>query len=113
MKDSLLNLNASWTLEGIISGQNKKYYFVFRIIFDSNQLRQLDFAYHVIKYDIDSAKRNGYLPISLGKKTENSYLYDILINRRQVNEWSYIHIQSDWIGSVNESSIIISEKSVV
>jgi methionine salvage enolase-phosphatase E1 len=51
----------------------------------------------VIKYDIDSAKRNGYLPISLGKKTENSYLYDILINRRQVtNEVIFI---SDQTGS--------------
>jgi hypothetical protein len=44
-----------------------------------NQLRRLDFAYHVIKYNIDSAKRNGYLPISLEElKTDNTYLYNVL-----------------------------------
>ena len=44
-----------------------------------SQLRRLDFnAYHVIKYNIDSAKRNGYLPGSLEKlKAENPYLYSV------------------------------------
>ena len=43
-------------------------------------LRQLDFSpNYIIKHDIDSAIRGGYLPISLEKlKTENEYLYDIL-----------------------------------
>ena len=34
---------------------------------------------HMVKYNINSAKRNGYLPISLKKlKTENIYLYNVL-----------------------------------
>ena len=43
-----------------------------------SQLRRLDFnAYHVIKYNIDSAKKNGHLPRSLEKlKTDNTYLYN-------------------------------------
>ena len=33
----------------------------------------------MIRYDIDSTKRNGYLPISLEKlKAENTYLYNVL-----------------------------------
>ena len=45
-----------------------------------SQLRCLDFnPNYTIKYNINSAKRGGYLPISLEKlKTENEYLYDIL-----------------------------------
>ena len=45
-----------------------------------NQLRSLDFnPNYMIKYNINSAKRNGYLPISLEKlKTENVYLYSML-----------------------------------
>jgi hypothetical protein len=45
-----------------------------------SQLRSLDFhSNYMIKYNINSAKRNGYLPISLEKlKTENAYLHNIL-----------------------------------
>jgi Primase X len=43
-------------------------------------LRQLDFnSIYMIKHDINSARRGGYLPISLEKlKTENPYLYNVL-----------------------------------
>jgi hypothetical protein len=43
-------------------------------------LRQLDFSpNYLIKYNINSAERNGYLPISLDKqKIENAYLYNVL-----------------------------------
>ena len=42
--------------------------------------RRLDFSpNYMIKYDINTAKRSGYLPISLEKlKIENSYLYNVL-----------------------------------
>ena len=45
-----------------------------------NELRRLQFnAVYLIKYNINSARRNGYLPISLEKlKTENPYLYNVL-----------------------------------
>ncbi len=45
-----------------------------------NQLRSLDFnPNYMIKYNITSARRSGYLPISLKKlKTENAYLYNLL-----------------------------------
>ena len=45
-------------------------------------LRQLDFtSNYIIKYNINSAKRNNYLPISLEKlKTENIYLYKVVAN---------------------------------
>ena len=45
-----------------------------------NQLRSLDFSpNYMIKYNINTAKRGGYLPISLQKlKIENSYLYNVL-----------------------------------
>jgi Primase X len=45
-----------------------------------SELRKLQFNDdYLIKYNINSAKRNGYLPISLQKlKTENIYLYDVL-----------------------------------
>ena len=45
-----------------------------------NNLRQLDFTpNYTIKYNINSAKRNGYLPISLEKlRIENAYLYNVL-----------------------------------
>lgn len=45
-----------------------------------SQLRGLEFnPYHVIKYNIDSAKRNGYLPRSLKKlKTDDTYFYNII-----------------------------------
>ena len=45
-----------------------------------NSLRQLDFnPEYIVKYNINSAKRTGYLPISLDKlNTENKYLYRIL-----------------------------------
>jgi Primase X len=44
-----------------------------------NSLRQLDFNPIYIKYNINSAKRTGYLPISLEKlKTENSYLHSVV-----------------------------------
>jgi hypothetical protein len=45
-----------------------------------SQLRRLDFnSNYIIKYDINSAKRGGYLPISLEKlKLENAYLYNVL-----------------------------------
>lgn len=44
------------------------------------KLRPLDFnSNHTIKYNINSAKRSGYLPISLQKlKIENAYLYKVL-----------------------------------
>jgi hypothetical protein len=43
-------------------------------------LRQLDFtANYVIRYNINSAKRNGYASISLEKlKIENQYLYKVV-----------------------------------
>ncbi|HEY7079222.1 MAG TPA: DNA primase noncatalytic subunit PriX [Nitrososphaeraceae archaeon] len=43
-------------------------------------LRHLDFnPDYIIKHDINSTKRGGYLPISLEKlKIENAYLYNIL-----------------------------------
>lgn len=43
-------------------------------------LRRLDFtSNYIIKYNINSAKRGGYLPISLDKlKIENTYLYNVL-----------------------------------
>jgi hypothetical protein len=45
-----------------------------------SQLRRLDFhSNYMIKYNINSAKRDGYLPISLDKlKIENTYLYNLL-----------------------------------
>ena len=45
-----------------------------------SQLRSLDFnPNYMIKYNINSAKRNGYLPISLEKlRTENAHLYNTL-----------------------------------
>ena len=45
-------------------------------------LRQLDFTpNYIIKYNINSAKRNNYLPISLEKlKIENIYLYKVVAN---------------------------------
>jgi hypothetical protein len=45
-----------------------------------SQLRSLDFnPNYTIKYNIHSARRSGYLPISLEKlKTENAYLYNVL-----------------------------------
>ena len=45
-----------------------------------SQLRRLDFnPNYMIKYNINTAKRNGYLPISLEKlKTENAHLYNVL-----------------------------------
>ena len=45
-----------------------------------SSLRRLGFnSNYTIKYNINTAKRNGYLPISLGKlKIENSYLYNVL-----------------------------------
>ncbi|MGA7898980.1 MAG: DNA primase noncatalytic subunit PriX [Nitrososphaeraceae archaeon] len=44
-----------------------------------SQLRSLDFnPNYTIKYNINSARRSGYLPISLEKlKTENAYLYNL------------------------------------
>ena len=45
-----------------------------------SQLRRLEFnPNYMIKYNINTAKRNGYLPISLEKlKIESTYLYNIL-----------------------------------
>jgi non-catalytic primase subunit PriX-like protein len=45
-----------------------------------NSLRQLDFNLnYIIKYNINSAKKTGYLPISLEKlKIENSHLHSIV-----------------------------------
>jgi hypothetical protein len=45
-----------------------------------SQLKRLQFSpNYMIKYNINSAERNGYLPISLEKlKTENPYLYNVL-----------------------------------
>ena len=45
-----------------------------------SSLRRLDFSpNYIIKYNINSAKKSGYLPISLEKlKIENSYLYNVL-----------------------------------
>jgi hypothetical protein len=45
------------------------------------QLRRLDFSSnYMIKYNINSAKGSGYLPISLEKlKIENAYLYNMLV----------------------------------
>ena len=45
-----------------------------------DSLRRLEFnPSYMIKYNINTAKRNGYLPIRPEKlKTENSYLYKIL-----------------------------------
>ena len=47
----------------------------------SSQLKRLQFSpNYTIKYNINSAERNGYLPISLEKlKAENPYLYNVLI----------------------------------
>jgi Primase X len=44
-----------------------------------NSLRQLDFnPNYIIKYNINSAKKTGYLPIRLEKlKIENSYLHSL------------------------------------
>jgi hypothetical protein len=43
-------------------------------------LRQLDFTpNYIIRYNINSAKRNGYAPISLEKlKIEDQYLYKVV-----------------------------------
>jgi hypothetical protein len=42
-------------------------------------LRQLDFGPYVIKHNIHSAMRGGFLPISLKNlKIENQYLYNVL-----------------------------------
>lgn len=43
-------------------------------------LRQLDFRHNYnVKQNINSAKKGGFLPISLDKlKIENTYLYDML-----------------------------------
>jgi len=45
-----------------------------------SQLRSLDFnPTYTIKYNINSARKRGYLPISLERlKTENAYLYNVL-----------------------------------
>jgi hypothetical protein len=46
-----------------------------------SQLRRLDFhSKYMIKYNINSAQKSGYLPISLDKlKIENPYLYNVLV----------------------------------
>ena len=46
-----------------------------------SQLRRSDFhSNYMIKYNINSAKRNGYLSMSLGKlKTQNPSLYNVLL----------------------------------
>jgi hypothetical protein len=51
-------------------------------------LKQLDFSpNYTVRYNIKSAKRNGYLPISLEKlKIENSYLYHVLVNSQVGNK---------------------------
>ena len=45
-----------------------------------SQLRRLEFnPNYMIKYNINTAKRNGYLPISLEKlEVENTNLYNVL-----------------------------------
>ena len=44
-----------------------------------NELRLQFNGVYLIKYNINSARRNGYLPISLEKlMTENTYLYNVL-----------------------------------
>ena len=47
-----------------------------------NSLRQLDFnPNYIVKYNINSAKKAGYLPISLDKlKMENSRLHNLVAN---------------------------------
>ena len=47
---------------------------------NASQVRRLDVSpNYVIKYNINSARKNGYLPISLEKlKAENPYLYNLL-----------------------------------
>jgi non-catalytic primase subunit PriX-like protein len=47
-----------------------------------NSLRQLDFnPEYIVKYNINSAKRTGYLPISLEKlKIENSRLHSVVVH---------------------------------
>jgi hypothetical protein len=47
-----------------------------------NSLRQIDFnPNYVVKYNINSAKKGGYLPISLDKlKIENYYLHGLVAN---------------------------------
>jgi hypothetical protein len=53
-----------------------------------NSLRQLDFnPEYIVKYNINSAKRTGYLPISLEKlKIENSRLHSVVVhNLMEVN----------------------------
>jgi hypothetical protein len=49
-----------------------------------SQLRGLDFSStYMIKYNINSSIRSGYLPINVEKlKTENPYLYNVLANLR-------------------------------
>ena len=51
-------------------------------------LKQLDFSpNYTVRYNIKSAKRNGYLPISLEKlKIENWYLYHVLVNSQVGNK---------------------------
>jgi hypothetical protein len=58
----------------------------------SGSLRRLEFnPNYTIKYNINTAKRDGYLPISLQKlKIENSYLVQCVgLNLRQINELPY------------------------
>ena len=56
-----------------------------------NQLKSLDFnPNYMIKYNINSAKRNGYLPISLEKlRIENTYLYNMLAKSKVNNKLTY------------------------
>jgi hypothetical protein len=57
--------------------EDEAYYIITDWLNKCSQLKRLDFhSKYMIKYNINSAKRNEYLPISLEKlKIENQYLY--------------------------------------
>jgi hypothetical protein len=68
-------------LTNIRKYSDDEVYYVIRKWLDScRNLRQLDFnPNYMIKHNINSAKRGGYLPIGLDKlKIENAYLYNVL-----------------------------------
>ena len=67
---------------------DEAYNIIYKWLDRCSSLRRLEFnPNYMIKYDINSAKRNGYLSISLEKlKTENAYLYNVLAKSQVNNE---------------------------
>ncbi|MGB0027404.1 MAG: DNA primase noncatalytic subunit PriX, partial [Nitrososphaeraceae archaeon] len=67
---------------------DEAYNIIYKWLDRCSSLRRLEFnPNYMIKYDINSAKRNGYLSISLEKlKTENAYLYNMLAKSQVNNE---------------------------